>query len=125
MANFFLRKVNDRGIPCVESTGVTLTDTAATFSFASHPLFRSNSFSGIIAVKIKDEFTVPATAVPVVFTTAGVPGSNQPVIGYNGEAVTTAEWAGRGIYLFFYDRESNVLQQLTGLPVTAPATATT
>lgn len=50
MANTILRFINQGGIPCIEDTGVTLTTTAATFSFNRHPFVRGN-FSGLILVK--------------------------------------------------------------------------
>lgn len=107
-----LRKVNGNGIPCIESTAVSLTTTAATFTFNSHPFVRNN-FSGLILVKISNTFTPPATAVPVQFVTDGVPNSTQPVLTFNGTAVTTTDWEGEGVYLFFYDRENNQLILLT------------
>lgn len=90
MANTILRYVNQRGIPCIEDTGVTLTTTAATFSFNRHPFVRNN-FSGLILVKITSTFTAPGTAVNIQFTTTGVSNSDQIV--YESDtttAVTTA-----------------------------------
>ena len=107
-----LRRVNGEGIPCIESTAVELTTTAATFTFNAHPFVRNN-FSGLILVKISNTFTAPGTPVPVQFTTAGVAGSTQPVLTFNGTEVTTADWEGEGVYLFFYDRENNQLILLT------------
>lgn len=107
-----LRKVNGGGIPCIESTSVDLTTTAATFAFNAHPFVRNN-FSGLILVKISNSFTAPGTAVPVQFVTTGVANSTQPVLTFNGTAVTTADWEGEGVYLFFYDRENNQLILLT------------
>lgn len=40
MANTFLKFTNQTGFPCIESTGVTLTDAAEVFSFNSHPFLR-------------------------------------------------------------------------------------
>lgn len=112
MASTILRRVNGGGIPCIESTSVDVTTTAATFMFNPHPFVRNN-FSGLILVKINNAFTAPATAVPVQFATSGVAGSTQPVLTFNGTAVTTADWGGEGVYLFFYDRENNQLILLT------------
>lgn len=115
MANTILRFVNQRGIPCIEDTGVTLTTTAATFSFNRHP-FVGDNFSGLILVKITSTFTAPTTAVNVQFVTTGVSNSTQTV--YEDDtttAVTTATWPGPGIYLAMYDRESDKLVLLTGI----------
>ena len=107
-----LRRVNGGGIPCIESTAVSVTTSAVTFTFNSHP-FVGNNFSGLILVKISNEFTAPDPAVPVQFVTAGVANPTQPVLTFNGTEVTTAEWEGVGVYLFFYDRENNQLILLT------------
>ena len=107
-----LKRVNGGGIPCIESTAVNVTTTAATFTFNAHP-FVGNNFSGLILVKISNSFTAPDTAVPVQFTTNGVSNSTQPVLTFNGTPVTTADWEGEGVYLFFYDRENNQLVVLT------------
>lgn len=107
-----LRRVNGAGIPCIESTAVNLTTTAATFTFNAHPLVRNN-FSGLILVRISNSFTAPADAVPVQFVTSGVPNSTQEVLTFNGTAVTTADWEGEGVYLFFYDRDRDQLILLT------------
>lgn len=112
MASTFLRTVNNRGIPTIQSAGFTLTDSALTFSFNSHPN-TSNNFSGLIAVKVTDTFTAPGTAVPVYFVTQGVAGSTIALTTYNGAAVTSSTWPGTGIHLVFYDRESNVLQLIS------------
>lgn len=104
-----LRYVNTRGIPCIESVNAVLTDTTLTFGFNKHP-YVGNNFSGLIAVKVENTFTAPETAVPVFFTTQGVPGSTIALTTLNGEAVTTDTWTGTGIHIVFYDREDNVLQ---------------
>ena len=107
-----LRRVNGGGIPCIESIAVNLTTTAATFTFNSHPFVRNN-FSGLILVKISNTFTAPTPAVPIQFVTEGVASSTQSVLTFNGTAVTTDDWQGEGVYLFFYDRENNQLILLT------------
>ena len=115
MANTILRFVNQRGIPCIEDTGVTLTTTAATFSFNRHP-FVGDNFSGLILVKITSTITAPTTAVNIQYVTTGVSNSTQTV--YEDDtttAVTTATWPGPGIYLAMYDRESDKLVLLTGI----------
>lgn len=105
-----LKFVNGRGIPCIESTGVALTTTAAVFSFDPYRM-GNLPFAGLIAVKIRpqDTFTAPATAVPVQFATTGVASSNVTLQGRNGAAVDTAAWEGTGIYLVFFDPDTNQL----------------
>lgn len=114
MASTLLRFVNSRGIPTIESTGETLTTEGETFTFNSHPFVHSN-FQGLIIVKISGTATAPSTAVPIYFTTNGVPNSTVGVYSAAGTAITTSTWSGDGVYLFFYDRDTNILRQLTGV----------
>lgn len=103
-----LRYSNRNGFPCLESTGVTLSTSALTYTFNRHP-YVNNYFYGGFFVKLDSTPTAPSTAVPVQFTTPG--GSTVPVLDKTGAAVTTASIAD-GIYLAFYDRDSNKLQLL-------------
>jgi len=48
-----------------------------------------------------------------VFTSDG--GNAQNVVTFNGEAVTVADIPGTGVYLFWYESQSNTLQILTGV----------
>jgi len=111
MANTILKYVNSRGIPCIESQSVALTTEAETFSFNSHP-FVNGRFQGQIFIKISDTNTAPATAVPIRFTTIGVSNSTIPVYNSQGEAITTATFAGDGIYIGFYDSDTGILRLL-------------
>lgn len=114
MADTILKFVNRNGIPCIQSNGVNLTTTAATFSFDPHP-FVGSRFAGLIAVKIRDGFTSPTTAVPIQFTTTGVPNSTMTLQGYGNQVVSTADWAGQGIYLAFYDSDTRELHLVSGI----------
>lgn len=105
---------NRNGIPCIESTGVTLDAESATFSFKAHPQVNA-FFQGAIFVKINDTFTAPTPAVPIRFSTTGIANSTKTLKGYNGEDVTTANFAGTGIYIVFYDRATDTLQLLTSI----------
>lgn len=106
-----LRFCNRGGFPCLESVSVNLNTTAETFSFNPHPYF-SNNFSGGLFVKISGTNTAPTPAVPIQFATQGVSNSEIPVLNQQGTAYTTATWPGDGIYLLFFDRDSNKLYML-------------
>lgn len=106
-----LKAVNQRGWPTIESTGVTLTTTAETFSFAAHP-YVGNPFQGGLYIKISGTPTAPTTAVPINFTTTGVAGSTVPVYNAQGQAITTANFPGDGIYIGFWDTDTNLLRLL-------------
>lgn len=113
MANF-LKTVNNRGIPCIESNSVATTTDAIIFSFNMYD-FIGNNFSGLIAIKISQQFTAPVTAVPIRFITKNVSNSVIDVETLNNTVVTSADWQGTGIYIAFYDRESNKLQLINGI----------
>ncbi len=105
-----LHFVNSRGIPCIESTGVTLTATAATFTFPQYLRSRLFRAGGIfIRIRPEDTFTPPGTAVPIQFATTGVANSAIEVLGADFEPITTTEWSGPGIKLVFYDPVNNQL----------------
>lgn len=99
---------NRFGIPRLESANVVISSTAVTFNFNPHR-FLESPYSGLVLFKL-DSFTAPATAVPVVFNTAG---STQALTLFGGEAVTSAELAGGGIILCYY--ENGTLQLLSTL----------
>lgn len=107
-----LSMCNRNGFPCIESTGVTVSEDAVTFSFNPHIYVRSNFF-GAFFVKISDTYTAPESPLPIKFVTTGVPNSTVNLVGYNNVNITTTEFNGTGIYMCFYDRSSNTLQLLT------------
>ena len=111
MASTVLTFTNGRGFPAIENEGVTLTETAETFSFNSHPFLRS-PFQGGFWVKITDTPTAPGTAVPINFTTSGVSNSTVAVYNAQGTALTTATFPGNGIYLAFYDSDTGIVRLL-------------
>lgn len=112
MAVYPFNFVNKRGIPTVESTGVSVNATNVVFTFAPH------SFSGIwgrglVLINLAQPIADGTTGtLPIVFSTNGV---EQAVTSTGGGAVTVADFTGAGVYLFYYDKASNTLQQLTGV----------
>lgn len=114
MANYPFIFCNRNGIPCIESQSVSLTTAACTFFFKNHPFVNSN-FQGLIAVKISQSFTAPSLAVPIQFSTGSNAEATNIVKTYSGTNITTADWAGTGIYLMFYDRSSDTLQLIGAL----------
>ena len=103
-----LRFSNRNGFPCIESISTDLTTTALTYTFNRHP-FVNNYFYGGLFIKLSSTPTAPTTAVPVNFVTQG----NSPiaVLDKEGNAVTTATITD-GIFIAFYDRDTNKLQLL-------------
>lgn len=103
-----LRYSNRNGFPCIESTAATLTTTGLTYAFNRHP-YVNNYFYGGLFIKLTGTPTAPTTAVPVYFLTQG--SNTTEVLDKNGAAITTATIAD-GIYIAFYDRDTNKLQLL-------------
>lgn len=104
-------KINSFGIPCFKSANATLTTTELTFAFDQTAFF-ANNFVGVVAVNIVNEFEAPTDAVPIYFSTSNLSGSSEPLIGFDGEAVTTGTWTGTGVHLVFLDKVNNKLQLL-------------
>ena len=117
MALTRLNFVNSRGIPCLETVSASLTTTGETYTFNSHPYIAAN-FQGLFAVKVSGTAAAPTDAVPIYFTTAGVGNSTVQVFDAAGTALTTATWPGDGVFLFWYDRTTNVTRLMTTIPST-------
>ena len=112
MAVYPYNYLNKRGIPAVQTRSVTANADNVTYSFADHA-FAGIPFTGLVLVYIaQDVPTGAAGTLPVVFQTNG---ATQAVTGYGGEPVTVADLAGTGVYLAFYDKESGLLQLMTGI----------
>ena len=94
MAIYPFQFVNTRGIPTIESTGVSVTTDA------------------VLLVKINQEIpSGTTTTLPIRFTSE-IGGINS-VTTFNGANLTVAGLPGTGVYLFYYDRLTDVLQVMT------------
>lgn len=102
---------NRQGIPRLEDIGISVSTTEVTFNFKSHPLFQT-PFSGLIAFKLSAIPSGTTGTLPVVFSSST---RSQALTNLGGVAVTAADLTQEGIYLAFYDSESNLLQILTGI----------
>ena len=104
---YFMANIN--GIPRIESNGVNVTATSVDFTFRNNR-WRTNNFNGIVIVRINN--AIPSgttTTLPITFSS----GNGQIAItGINGAPITVAD-IGVGVYLFYYDQDSNTLQKLT------------
>lgn len=104
---------NRQGIPRLETTGVTVGTNDVQFSFNNHPfLFRN--FNGLLLIKISQQIPTGTTAtLPIVFNTNGTRQRNVTKIG--GTNVLVSDITGTGIYLAYYESDTNTLQLLTGI----------
>lgn len=99
--------VNRQGIAVVESIGVSVNATNVVFSFQDHS-FRSAWYKGLVLVHLNQAIPTGTTGtLPVLFETNGV---TQSITSTNGAAVTAEDITGTGVYLFYFDRQTNVLQ---------------
>lgn len=100
------------GIPTLSSNTVTVGTTAVSFDFTNHRNV-GRPYRGLVIIRLAQAIpTGTTTTLPIQFTSAG--GNAQAVTTFNGAAVTVADIPGTGVYLFWYESQTNTLQILTG-----------
>lgn len=105
--------VNRGGIPTISSVEVTVTTTNVQFDFQNHPTV-GGPFRGILVVRLNQAIPTGTTAtLPIVFTTGG--GNLQGLTGFSGAEITVADIPGTGVYLVWFESQTNTLQLLTGI----------
>ena len=105
---------NVNGIPRVSSQSVSVNTSGdrVTFDFQNHPVV-GGPFVGWITVRLAQAVpTGTADTAELFFTSQG--SSPTPVYGYDEAPATVANLRGTGIYLFFFDGNTNYLQLVTG-----------
>lgn len=110
----FRINTNVNGIPRVSSQSVSVNTAGdrVTFDFLNHPT-TGGPFVGWITVRLAQAVpTGTATTAEVYFTAEG--GGSIPVYGYGDEVATVANLRGTGVYLFFFDGNTNYLQLVSG-----------
>ena len=104
--------VNRRGSAASASTGVVVNTNNVVFSFKNHA-FLNASYRGTIFVNLKQAIPTGTTGtLPILFETNGV---TQAVTKFNGNPLTVADIAGTGVYQFWFERDTNTLQLMTGI----------
>lgn len=105
---------NVNGIPAISSQSVSVNTAGDTvsFDFLNHPT-TGGVFRGWITVRLAQAVpTGTATTAEIVFTSDG--GNRIAALGYDDEPLTVANLRGTGVYLFFFDGNTNYLQLVTG-----------
>ena len=100
--------VNRGGIPAVRSLSVNVTATEVQFDFNNHRNV-GGPFRGLIIINRAQ--AIPSgttTTLPIVFTSEG--GTPQNLTTYGGADVTVADIKGTGIYLVWFESQTNTLQ---------------
>lgn len=105
--------VNQSGIPALRSLSVTVGTNDVRFEFNNHRNV-GRPFRGLLVVNLAQVIPTGTTAtLPIVFTSGG--GSVASLITFNGDPVTVADIPGTGVYLAWYESQTDSLQLLTGL----------
>ena len=104
--------VNVNGIPTLSSNSVSVTTTSVAFDFNNHRNI-GRPFRGLLIVRLNQAIPAGTTdTLPIVFTSDG--SNSTPVTTFNGDPVTVADIPGTGVYLFWFESQTNTLQLLTG-----------
>jgi hypothetical protein len=100
------------GIPTLSSNMVTVGTTEVSFDFTNHRNV-GRPYRGLVIVRLAQAIPTGTTAtLPIQFTSAG--NNAQAVTTFGGDVVTVADIPGTGVYLFWYESQTNTLQLLTG-----------
>ena len=100
------------GIPTLSSNSVVVGTTAVSFDFTNHRNV-GRPYRGLVIIRLNQAIPAGTTdTLPIVFTSGG--GSVAELTTFNGDSVTVADIPGTGIYLFWYESQTDSLQLLTG-----------
>ena len=101
---------NRRGIPMLETSSVTVTDTNVVLNLPNRA-FRWLNDKGIILLRLNTIIPEGTTGtLPVLFSSNDF---TQPLTNIGGTAITAAQITGTGVYLIYYDKDANIMQLLT------------
>ena len=100
---------NRRGIPMIESTQVSASDTEVTITLPNR-VFRWLNDKGIILFRLNQAIPTGSDTLPIVFSSNDF---TQPVTLVGGDPATGANLVGPGVYLAYYDKDANLMQLLT------------
>lgn len=102
--------VNVGGIPAIRSLSVNVSATDVKIAFNNHRNI-GRPFRGLMVVNIAQAIPAGTTdTLPIVFTSDS--GNDVNLTTYNGDNVTVADIPGTGIYLCWYESQTNTLQLL-------------
>lgn len=100
--------VNVGGIPALRSLSVNVGTADVKIAFNNHRNI-GRPFRGIMIINIAQAIPAGTTdTLPIVFTSDG--GNDVNLTTYNGENATVADIPGTGIYLCWYESQTNTLQ---------------
>lgn len=101
---------NKRGIPRLEVTAVTVTTTNVVLGLSNNA-FRFLEDSGLVLIRISSAIPTGTTGtLPVVFQSND---AFQPITNVGSVPLTAADIPSTGIYLFYYDKNTKLMQILS------------
>lgn len=101
---------NRNGIPMIEANAVTVNTDNVVFTLPSRA-FRWLSDRGVILLRITQAIPTGTTGtLPVLFSANNL---TQPLTNAGGTAITAAQLPSTGVYLVYYDKQSNLMQLMT------------
>ena len=104
--------VNRNGSAAIASTGVKVNTSDVVFTFKNHAFVNAN-YRGTIFVNLRQAIPTGTTGtLPILFETNG---ATQAVSKFNGEPLTVADVQGTGVYQFWFERDTNTLQMMSGI----------
>ena len=99
--------VDGDGIPTLKSNSVTVGTDRVAFDFNNHRNVGA-PFRGLLVIFLAQPIPAGTTAtLPIVFTSGG--GNPQPLTKENGNPVTVADIIGTGIYILWFESQTNTL----------------
>ena len=107
--NYPYNFANRNGIPMLESTSVTTNTTNVIINIPNRA-FRFLNGTGLLLFRLNTEIT--DASLPIVFSSNEF---TQPLTIVGGAAATGANMSEIGVYLIYYDKNSNLMQlMITG-----------
>ena len=119
--NYPFNFANRNGIPMIESSNVTVTDTNVVINIPSRA-FRFLNGTGLILFRLNTAIPEDAATLPILFSSNNF---TQPLTLVGGTAATAEQMNNPGVYLIYYAKGSNLMQLMTFGPTAAAATQTT
>ena len=105
--NYPFNFANRNGIPMIESNSVEVTTTNVVINIPNRA-FRFLNGTGLLLFRLNTEIT--NDTLPILFSSNEF---TQPLTLAGGVAATGADIASIGVYLIYYDKNSNLMQLIS------------
>lgn len=102
--NYPFNFANRNGIPMLESTSVETTTTNVVINIPNRA-FRFLNGTGLILFRLNTE--IADATLPILFSSNEF---TQPLTLIGGTAATGSDFSAVGVYLIYYDKNSNLMQ---------------